>query len=180
MTWLDSGRALLELALQDMQALIDETLEVIRPECEQAGIALRDEIDPQTVPVMADSDRITQVLFNLLDNARRHTPAGGNITISAQPMGEVLRVCVSDTGTGIDAADLPYIFERFYRVDRARTASAGGSGLGLSIVKAIITAHGGTVSAESSAAQGTRIYFSLPLAAQSERERYVGIEASNP
>src|SRR5436309_14225609 len=123
MTWLDSGRALLELALQDMQALIDETLEVIRPECEQAGIALRDEIDPQNAPVMADSDRITQVLFNLLDNARRHTPAGGNITISAQPMGKMLSVCVSDTGTGIDPADLHYIFERFNRVDRARTDS---------------------------------------------------------
>ena len=179
MTSLDSGRARLELAPLDMQALVDETLEVIRPECEQAGIALRNEIDPQTVPVMADSDRITQVLFNLLDNARRHTPAGGNITISAQPMSEVLRVCVSDTGTGIDAADLPYIFERFYRVDRARTASAGGSGLGLSIVKAIITAHGGTVSAESSAAQGTRIYFSLPLAPRPEREKYVGKGATS-
>ena len=91
----------------------------------------------------------------------------------------MLRVCVSDTGTGIDAADLPYIFERFYRVDRARTASAGGSGLGLSIVKAIITAHGGTVSAESSAAQGTRIYFSLPLAPRPEREKCVGKGATS-
>jgi signal transduction histidine kinase len=180
MTSLDSGRARLELAPLDMPGLADETLAVIRPECEQAGITLRNEIDPQTAPVMADSDRITQVLLNLLDNARRHTPAGGCITISAQPMGKMLRVCVSDTGTGIDAADLPYIFERFYRVDRARTASAGGSGLGLSIVKAIITAHGGTVSAESSAAQGTRIYFSLPLATRPEREKYVGMGASNP
>jgi signal transduction histidine kinase len=163
MTSLDSGRARLELAPLDLQALVDETLAVIGPECEQGGITLRNEIDPQTAPVLADSDRITQVLLNLLDNARRHTPAGGAIAVSAHPLGKMLRVCVSDSGTGIDAADLPYIFERFYRVDRARTASAGGSGLGLSIVKAIITAHGGTISAESSAGQGTRIYFSLPL-----------------
>jgi two-component system sensor histidine kinase BaeS len=163
MTSLDSGRARLELAPLDLQALVDETLAVIGPECEQGGITLRNEIDPQTAPVLADSDRITQVLLNLLDNARRHTPAGGAIVVSAHPLGKMLRVCVSDSGTGIDTADLPYIFERFYRVDRARTASAGGSGLGLSIVKAIITAHGGTISAESSAGQGTQIYFSLPL-----------------
>ncbi len=163
MSSLESGRARLELAPLDMQALVDETLAVIRPECEQGGITLRNEIDPQTAPVLADSDRITQVLLNLLDNARRHTPAGGTITVSARAAGSMLNVCVSDSGTGIDAADLPYIFERFYRVDRARTASEGGSGLGLSIVKAIITAHGGNISAESSLEQGTRIYFSLPL-----------------
>ena len=164
MTSLESGRARLELAPLDLHALIDETLAVIRPECEQAGITLRNEIDPQTAPVLADSDRITQVLLNLLDNARRHTAVGGTIAVSAQPIGKMLKVCLSDTGTGIDTADLPNIFERFYRVDRARTASTGGSGLGLSIVKAIITAHGGTISAESSPGQGTRIYFSLPLA----------------
>ena len=165
MSSLESGRARLELAPLDMQALVDETLAVIRPECEQGGITLRNEIDPQTAPVLADSDRITQVLLNLLDNARRHTPAGGTIAVSARATGSMLNVCVSDSGTGIDAADLPYIFERFYRVDRARTASEGGSGLGLSIVKAIITAHGGNISAESSPEQGTRIYFSLPLVA---------------
>jgi two-component system, OmpR family, sensor histidine kinase BaeS len=164
MTSLESGRARLELAPLDLHALVDETLAVIRPECEQAGITLRNEIDPQTAPVLADSDRITQVLLNLLDNARRHTAAGGTIAVRAQPMGKMLRVCLSDTGTGIDTDDLPNIFERFYRVDRARTASTGGSGLGLSIVKAIITAHGGTISAESSIGQGTHIYFSLPLA----------------
>ena len=79
----------------------------------------------------------------------------------------MLTICVSDTGTGIDPADLPHIFERFYRVDRARTTSTGGSGLGLAIVKAIITAHGGTISAESSMGLGTRIQFSLPLAPSS-------------
>jgi signal transduction histidine kinase len=100
-------------------------------------------------------------LLNLLDNARRHTPEGGRISIGAMPKGKNLHVWVSDTGSGIDSADLPHIFERFYRADRARTG--GGSGLGLAIVKAIITAHGGTIGAESELNKGTRITFTLPL-----------------
>jgi signal transduction histidine kinase len=119
--------------------------------------------------VLADSDRIIQVLLNLLDNARRHTPSGGSITIGARPANrktdsQVVTIRVSDTGSGIDPADLPFIFERFYRTDRARTGSAISSGLGLSIVKAIITAHGGIVHAESQPDQGTRIIFTLPMA----------------
>src|SRR6266702_396498 len=164
---LESGRAHLELAPLDLNWMVDETLAVMRPECEQAGITVQNEIAPTTPLVLADSDRITQVLLNLLDNARRHTPVGGKLTVGARPAGKMLTVCVSDTGTGIDPADLPHIFERFYRVDRARTTSTGGSGLGLAIVKAIITAHGGTISAESSMGQGTRIQFSLPLAPSS-------------
>jgi len=163
MTSLESGRAHLDLAPLDLHSLVDETLAVMRPECEQTGITVQNEIAPTTPLVLADSDRITQVLLNLLDNARRHTPPGGKLTVGATPAGKILTVCVSDTGTGIDPADLPHIFERFYRVDRARTTSTGGSGLGLAIVKAIITAHGGTISAESSMGQGTHIQFSLPL-----------------
>jgi signal transduction histidine kinase len=171
MTSLESGRAQLDLAPLDLHALVDETLAVIRPECEQAGITVQNEIPPTTPPVLADSDRITQVLLNLLDNARRHTPEGGRLTVGARPVGNKLTVCISDTGTGIDPAGLLHIFERFYRVDRARTASAGGSGLGLAIVKAIITAHGGTIAAESNPGQGTRILFSLPLAPRPLKER---------
>jgi len=164
MTSLESGRIQPELAPLDMHALVDETLAVIKPECEQAGICLYNEIAPTTPSVLADSDRITQVLLNLLDNARRHTPAGGKITVEAQLKGQMLLVSVRDTGTGISASDLPYIFERFYKVDRARSASGDrGSGLGLSIVKAIITAHGGTISAISEPGKGTCIQFSLPL-----------------
>ena len=164
MTSLESGQAHLELAPLDIHALVDETLAVIHPECEQRGITVRNEIAPATPPVLADSDRITQVLLNLLDNARRHTPPGGTITVGATPEGKILRVCVGDTGSGIANADLPHIFERFYRVDKSRTGATGGSGLGLSIVKAIITAHGGQTSAESTPGKGTRILFTLPLA----------------
>lgn len=185
MSVLEAGRVELEVAPLDLHTLVDEVLAVIRPECEQAGITLYNEVAPSTPPVLADSDRITQALLNLLDNARRNTPAGGSITIGAraeieshqqgaplqnQPLAATgtrrLKVWVRDTGVGIDASDLPYIFDRFFRVDRARTGTNGGSGLGLSIVKAIITAHRGTIHAQSSPGKGTCIEFTLPLARQ--------------
>lgn len=166
MSSLESGHTRLDLAPLDLHSLAEETFAVIETECEEAGISLRNELDPATSMVLADGDRITQVLLNLLDNARRHTPAGGTIRIAAVPEGKMLLVSVSDTGTGIAPADLPHIFERFYRADRSRTGATGGSGLGLAIVKAVITAHGGVIRAESTPGQGTRITFSLPRAAQ--------------
>jgi two-component system sensor histidine kinase BaeS len=168
MSSLESSHIQLDLAALDLHALVDEMLAVIGPECEQAGISVCNEIAPTTPQVLADSDRITQVLLNLLDNARRHTPAGGRVTIGARAEGKALTTWVSDTGTGIDAADLPHIFDRFYRADRARSGSTGGSGLGLSIVKAIIIAHGGTIRAESVPNSGTCISFTLPLAPQAQ------------
>jgi signal transduction histidine kinase len=165
MSSLESGQTKLDLAPLDLRSLVDETLAVIEPECEEAAIVLHNELASTTPIVFADSDRVTQVLLNLLDNARRHTPRGGSITITTSTIGRMLSISVMDTGTGIDAADLPHIFERFYRADRSRTGTTGGSGLGLSIVKAIIVAHGGTIYAESTPGKGTRITFSLPLAA---------------
>jgi two-component system sensor histidine kinase BaeS len=164
MSSLESGHAQLDLAPLDMHTLVDETLNVIQPECEQMGISLQNEIASETPSVMADSDRITQVLLNLLDNARRHTPTNGSITIRAYSKDNMLYTQIRDTGIGIDATDLPHIFERFYRANRSRNGASGGSGLGLSIVKAIITAHGGNVWAESEPGQGTTVIFTLPLA----------------
>lgn len=168
MTSLESGRVQLDREPLDLHTLVDEVLAVIQPECEQAGVCLYNEIAPTTPAVLADSDRMTQVFLNLLDNARRYTPAGGSITIGARVVGDAgakwLSVWVSDTGTGISASELPYIFDRFFRIDRARTGANGGSGLGLAIVKANITAHGGTIHAESTPGQGTCITFTLPLA----------------
>jgi two-component system, OmpR family, sensor histidine kinase BaeS len=238
MTSLESGRIQLDQEPLDLHALVDEVLDVILPESEQAGISLRNEIEPTTPNVLADSDRMTQVLLNLLDNARRYTPAGGSITIGASlnesdlqsrqhqvkaayaghaqaeqqseasaqgwqtqasqritndvsvlgtkhsgklisdrtlsQFGYIeearngktkwLTVWVRDTGTGIDPTDLPYIFDRFFRSDRSRSGASGGRGLGLAIIKAIITAHGGTICAESTPGKGTCIKFTLPLA----------------
>ncbi|HVB76094.1 MAG TPA: HAMP domain-containing sensor histidine kinase [Ktedonobacteraceae bacterium] len=172
MTALETGRMQLDIAPLNMHALVKEVLEVIGPECEQAEIALRNEIAPNIPLVMADSDRITQVLLNLLDNARRHTLAGGSISVGTSMEADAkgakwLAVSVQDSGIGIDPADLPFIFDRFFRIDRARSGANGassGSGLGLSIVKAIITGHGGTIKADSTPGQGTTITFKLPVA----------------
>lgn len=162
MTSLESGRVPLEIAPLNLHDLVTETLAVIAPEGEQAQITLNNAIDPATPQALADSDRIAQVLLNLLDNARRHTPPGGQITLGARTEGTWLVVWVSDTGVGINAQELPYIFERFYRTDRARSAASGGSGLGLAIVRAIIAAHGGTTWARSAPGQGATIFFTLP------------------
>ena len=116
---------------------------------------------------MVDPDRIGQVLRNLLNNALRHTPAGGAIRVSAQPSPQSskdLLVSVADTGQGIPAQDLPYIFERFYRVDRSRARSTGGAGIGLTIVKQLVEAHGGRVWVESETGKGSKFYFTLPIA----------------
>jgi two-component system, OmpR family, sensor histidine kinase BaeS len=161
MTSLEAGRLQLEIAPLNLHDLVEETLAVISPECQQADIELHNEIALGTPLALVDSDRLTQVLLNLLDNARRHTPAGGKIVINARNDGEQIIMSISDTGVGIQPLDLPHIFERFYRVDRSRNAASGGSGLGLAIIKAIIVAHGGTVWAESTPGHGTTIFFTL-------------------
>jgi signal transduction histidine kinase len=163
MTSLEAGQTPLDLAPLDLHSLVDETLLVLKPECEQTGITLSNDVPDDIPQVKADSDRVIQVLLNLLDNARRHTPDGGSIRVGARVQDSRVAIWVSDTGSGIDPADLPHIFERFYRADRSRTTTTGGSGLGLSIVKAIVTAHGGTVSAESTPGEGTRVTFTLPV-----------------
>ncbi|HEX3045565.1 MAG TPA: ATP-binding protein, partial [Bacillota bacterium] len=109
-----------------------------------------------------DRDKISQVLVNLLSNSLKFTPAGGRVEVSLTQKEELVELVVQDTGIGIAAADLPYIFERFYRADKSRNRMTGGSGIGLAIVKAIVEAHGGTVEVESELGQGTRVIVQLP------------------
>lgn len=111
---------------------------------------------------LADAQALHQIFRNLLDNARRYTPAGGNIAVLIEPKGPEVLVSVSDSGAGIPSAALPRIFERFYRVDAGRDRGVGGTGLGLSIVRHLVTAMGGEVWAESRLGQGTTIRFTLP------------------
>ncbi|GCE19180.1 sensor histidine kinase [Dictyobacter kobayashii] len=166
MTMLEAGQIRLDLAPLDLHSLVDETVAVIAPECEAHGLQLQNTIPASTPQVQADSDRITQVLLNLLDNARRHTNEGGQIKVGAVEQNGQLRISISDTGVGINKEDLPHIFDRFYRADRSRAAKTGGSGLGLAIVKAIISAHNGQVWAESTPGKGTTVFFTLPVAQQ--------------
>lgn len=113
--------------------------------------------------VLGDRDRLRQLFLNLLDNAIKYTPAGGTVRLSLSKTSERVEVVVSDTGVGIPEQDLPHIFDRFYRVDKARTRMMGGSGLGLSIVKSIVEAHGGDIHVTSEVGKGTTFYVSLPL-----------------
>jgi len=113
--------------------------------------------------IQADYDRLIQVLANLLTNALRHTPENGRITLHGESIPEGVRITVSDTGTGISAEDLPYIFDRFWRADKSRTRTEGSSGLGLAITKQLVLAHGGAITAESEIGKGTTFTIELPV-----------------
>ena len=123
---------------------------------------------PGNLPLLeADENRLQEVIYNLLDNAVKYSQPGGTISLRAAVAGDRVRVSVADQGIGIREADLPRIFERFYRADKGRSRELGGTGLGLSIVKHIVQLHGGTVEAESEPGKGTTISVNLPLSRKS-------------
>lgn len=128
------------------------------------GVHLGTDTAADLPTVRVDEERIGQVLSNLLDNALRHTPAGGTVTLSARRSGNNVELAVTDTGDGIPAEHLPHVFERFYRVDAARDLAHGGSGIGLAIAKSLVEAHGGRITA-SSAGHGRGAAFTLRLPA---------------
>jgi two-component system phosphate regulon sensor histidine kinase PhoR len=137
----------------------------MRPQAERRRIALRATVlEPQTV--MADRDRLLQVLTNLLDNAIKFTPEGGVVEVAVRGRRGGVDVEVSDSGRGIPDEALPRIFDRFYRVERSRSREEGGTGLGLAIAKHIIDAHGGQISAGSRVGRGSVFTVHLPGAGQ--------------
>jgi signal transduction histidine kinase len=150
----------------DMAALIRGEAAIFESVAAEKRIELQVEIGQPCPHVRADVDRLKQVLHNLLSNALRHTPEGGTITVRAGPDADALRIEVIDTGEGIPTEHLPYVFDRFYRVDPTRTRDTGGAGLGLAIVKAIVEAHEGRVSAHPNPpGPGTTFAISLPVLA---------------
>jgi signal transduction histidine kinase len=140
----------------DLRATAGEVAAAFAASAGDHGVALGTAIDHRASSITADATAVRQVLSNLVDNALRHTPAGGKVTIFSEPDPLGIALGVRDTGSGITAEHLPRIFERFYRVDPARSREAGGTGLGLSIVKHLVEAHGGRVAAES-AGRGTTV-----------------------
>ncbi|MBX6371046.1 MAG: HAMP domain-containing histidine kinase [Acidothermus sp.] len=145
--------------------LIATAVAAVRERAVRAGIELTTEIAPGLPRVRVDTERFAQVLGNLLDNALRHTPGGGMISVRAEPAGRGVRFVVADTGEGIAPEHLPHVFERFYRIDRARDRAHGGSGIGLAIVKALVEAQGGMVTAESGGpGHGATFAVTLPAA----------------
>jgi len=137
----------------------------------RAGVRLALDLEPHLPPVIADPDRINQVVTNLLSNAIRHTPPGGEIRVRASTKDRKLQVEVRDSGSGIPAETLPRIFDRLYRAEPSRSRSSGGSGLGLAIAQQLVRAHGGEIWAANNEGGGATVAFTLPLAAAAAGRR---------
>jgi histidine kinase len=150
--------------LEELSRLEAGALSLDRGQAEDKGLSLEERVDSGLPAARADPDRVQQVLLNLIGNAIQYTPAAGRIMVSAQSRAGALEVRVADTGIGIALEHLPHVFERFYRVDRSRARAGGGSGLGLTIARHIIEAHGGRIWAESPGpGLGSTFAFTLPL-----------------
>lgn len=160
---LQEGQLPLDCRSTDLDALVREVAGMSQPVAVEKGITLEVAAGPP-IMVAADRERIAQVLHNLLANAVRYTAAGGVVRVSAARAEGEARVEVSDTGPGIPPDDLPHVFERFHRVDRSRSRATGGAGLGLTIVKYLVEAHGGRVWVRSQLGSGTTFGFALPAA----------------
>ena len=156
----DAGTIRLSHDEINVPELLDIVAEQYRPLASEAGVDLK--LDAQPARLIADEDRLIQLLVNLLDNALRHTPAGGQVTLGCQADKDFVQLCVADTGIGIAPEHLPHIFERFYRVDPARSTQSGSVGLGLNICQMIVIAHGGTIDVGSELGQGTTVTIRLP------------------
>lgn len=149
-----------DLAELDLRGAIEAAVELVAPSLERRHIRVRVDAPP-SLRARANADLLAQVLANLLQNAERYTPEDGQVTIAARARPDDVLVSVTNTGDGIPAADLPHVFERFYRVEKSRDRARGGAGIGLAIVKRLVEVGGGRVGAESSDGI-TRFWFSVP------------------
>lgn len=170
---IESGQVSFKREPVRVNAVVDRTLALIKPLADKKGHRVTVDLPEELPPALGDEERLVQVLTNLLDNAVKYTPEQGEITVAArrrdlrtilQPAREVIEISVSDTGIGIPEADRPRVFERFYRVDKARSRELGGTGLGLAIVKHIVEAHEGQIWVEPNEPHGSRFIFQLPAA----------------
>jgi len=156
----DSGQLALDCQPISLQELVDDTIELAHHEG-QAPIHVA--IAEPALTMHGDPHHLTRLLLNLLDNALRHTPPEGQVTLAAVRMGEEVHITVADTGEGIAPEHLPHLGERFYRADTARTRQHGGTGLGLSICRGIVAAHGGSLTIDSNLGRGTTVTVVLPV-----------------
>jgi signal transduction histidine kinase len=159
---MESGGFPLSLQPTRLEDVIVRVVSVFAAETDARGIHLETNMQGALPTIQADPDRIAQVLVNLLANAVHYTPDGGRISVSASCVDGDIVVSLTDSGPGISEEDLPHVFDRFYRTDRARDRATGGTGLGLAIARGIITAHKGSIWVESEPGLGTTFTFSLP------------------
>jgi len=160
----EAGALKLVYQAEDITKLVKQAVTPLQPQLAAKEISLSLDLPDNLPPVNIDWQRVNQVLHNLLENAVAYTRKGGTINVGAAKQGDWVEVSVSDTGEGIPAEDLPNIFERFYRVDKSRARVTGGSGLGLTIAKRLVEAHGGTITVQSKLGKGSRFSFTLPIA----------------
>lgn len=161
LTEMESPHFKLKLQEENVSAIVHRSTEAVRASFDQKGVKLCFE-GLTNVEAPIDKQRTSQIVVNLLTNALKFTPPGGKVSVEVKEEQRTAVIVVSDTGTGISEADLPFIFERFYRVDKSRDRQSGGSGIGLTIVKKLVEAHGGTIRIESRVGQGTCAVINLP------------------
>jgi signal transduction histidine kinase len=159
----DAGELKLIKQPYDISRLIEESVTALQPKAAAKGLTISTDLPDKLPELNVDSHRIRQALHNLLDNATAHTGEGGQIKVTARHRDDKVDISVTDTGEGIPPEDLPMIFERFYRVDKSRTRSTGGSGLGLTITKRLVEAHGGSITVESQPGKGSTFTITLPF-----------------
>jgi two-component system sensor histidine kinase BaeS len=148
-----------------VQSLVDVVVERLEGQFADKGVRLKTHLSVDLPSALVDEDRIGQVLLNLLGNALQYTPAGGEVTIGGEQQDDVVLIAILDTGIGIPTEHLPRLFTRFYRVDKSRSRAGGGSGIGLTISKYLIEAHGGQIQVDSPGPdQGSTFSFTLPIA----------------
>ncbi len=162
LTRLDKDETYIRKEKVDLKRLLVEVGSKMRPRAERQGHELKVEIEPGLSQVWSSAERLKQVIYNLLDNAIKYTPEPGKIELCAYSQDGEVVIKVVDTGRGIPSADLPHIFERFYRVNKGRSRDLGGTGLGLSICKEIVEALGGKIWVESVEKVGSIFYFTIP------------------
>jgi signal transduction histidine kinase len=161
---LESGDLPLDREPVRLQPLVRRVVSEVEVARSEGGVHVDNRVPEDLEPVLADEGRLHQVLFNLLDNAVRFSPEGGEVVVSAKRENGHLEVRVADAGPGISSEHLPRVFERFYRVDPARSRAGGGTGIGLAIARSVIEAHGGHIRAESQVGRGSEFVFDLPVA----------------
>jgi two-component system phosphate regulon sensor histidine kinase PhoR len=159
---LDSGLVLLDLRPDDLRAAVESAAHQHDALASRRGVTVELDLPSTPIRIRHDPPRIGQVVANLVGNAVKFTPRGGVVRVSVASAPDGARIDVIDTGVGIDASELPHIFERFYRGSRANEARGSGSGLGLAIVRSIVDMHGGTVTVESGPGTGSRFTVRLP------------------
>ncbi|MBW4654349.1 MAG: HAMP domain-containing histidine kinase [Kaiparowitsia implicata GSE-PSE-MK54-09C] len=159
----DAGQPLEEPTLLDLGVVLADVAEEYEPRCHRVGITLEWDLPPQQMWVQANAMLLHQMVSNIMDNACRYTPAGGRIQLEVLPTIQNIVVQIRDSGTGISPDALPHIFDRFHRGDEAKAPRTAGTGLGLAIAQRIITAHQGTLTADSTLGEGTTFTLQLPL-----------------